>query len=161
MKNLLFFSLLIVLYSCSGNKDVIHVEDQFYYRISSKDRTSYSDTFTLDKIHKHAEKDTMLCQKMFEYKGTGHTVNMYTNSLYAGVDGAYIAYELDNLGIIYNKSTTWISYGKLESNNDSINELITIALETIILHKDFNCSDLQKLYDYANKDVVAFLPPRK
>jgi Trm5-related predicted tRNA methylase len=59
------------------------------------------------------------------------------------------------LGIIYTKSLTWKSYTRLHSTNDSINDLIEIALEHIILNQDLD-GELKKLIPKQN--VIIFAP---
>lgn len=58
---------------------------------------------------------------------------MYTNIYHDfAADGGLIEYELDSIGVIYFKSLTWEGYGRLITNNDSLNQIINIALEHII-----------------------------
>jgi hypothetical protein len=98
----------------------------------------------------------MLAQSMFELNGKIHWINLFTNYPHAPIDGGYLAFELDTLGIIYTKSTTWNSYSRLKSTNDSLNTLITVAFENIILNDKFHNIELTKI---ESKKTVVFTEP--
>jgi hypothetical protein len=59
------------------------------------------------------------------------------------IDGGFVAYQVDSLGIFYLKTTTWRDFILMRTNNDSINNLIDILIGSIL----------------ANSNM--FLPPRQ
>jgi hypothetical protein len=133
-------------------------EDLLFYTVTTtKDFKTYnSDSVKIDLIKHHDTKDTMLAQSMFELNGKTHWINLFTNYHHAPIDGGYLAFELDTLGIIYTKSTTWNSYSRLKSTNDSLNTLITVAFENIILNDKFHNIELTKI---ESKKTVVFTEP--
>ena len=64
----------------------------------------------------------------FSLDGQEHVVKGYLDDHYQPIDGGSFWLELDSLGMIYGRSTTWPGFSVVRSNNDSINELITMAL---------------------------------
>ena len=81
---------------------------------------------------------------------------MYTSDNHASTDGGQLMYELDSFGIIYSRSTTWRSYVRLQSNNDSINSLIGAALETILLYSKLSCYR----HSLPSMETIQFTPPK-
>lgn len=148
--------LYLLLFTSSCNRKLNTQKDKdilFYKIISTQDLETYnSDSVKINLIKHHAKNDTLLEQSIFELNGKTHRINLYTNFPHADIDGAYLIFELDKLGIIYTKSTTWNSYTRLKSTNDSINDLITVAFENIILNDKFHNIDLTKLE--SNKTFV-------
>ena len=111
-----------------------------------------SDTIAFDKIDRHDPKDTLIASQDFEMNGKSHLIKMFTSDLHAPTDGGVLAYELDSLGIIYSRSTTWYSYRRLKSTNDSINATIDAAIENILLYPNLSC--------YQRTDTTRkFVPP--
>jgi hypothetical protein len=159
----LVFTVLILLLAASCRSDVNSEkkEEVLFYTVSTtqQSQTYISDSFNIKEIDRHDPEDTFLQQYPFEVNGKNHWINLFTNEPYAPVDGGYLAFELDTLGIIYAKSTTWISYSRLKSTNDSINDLITKAFEIIILNDKFHNIDLSEIR--AKRKTVSFLPPEK
>jgi hypothetical protein len=140
MREIRVLFILLSLTSCDRITEIPKVEEILFYTVSTtKDFKTYnSDSVKIDLIKHHDLKDTFLVQSMFELNGKVHWINLFSNHNSAPIDGGYLAFELDTLGIIYMKSTTWNSYSRLKSTNDSINDLITIALEKIILNDKFH-----------------------
>ena len=84
-------------------------------------------TDTLATLRHHNERDRLIGQTAFSLNGEEHVVTGYTDD-YAPTDGGSFWIELDSLGSIYGHSTTWPGFSVVRSDNDSINELITMAL---------------------------------
>jgi hypothetical protein len=142
--SLLFF-ILFLIYSC-GNKTAEKEQTTKFYTISTNNffERRKTDTILQKEIGQHKETDTLFQQYVFNVDKERHFINGFTNYPHAPPDGDYVSYELDNLGIIYTKSLTWKSYTRLHSTNDSINNLIEVALEHVILNQDLD-SELKKL----------------
>jgi len=103
----------------------------------------------------HATKDSLIGSRTFNFNGEIHKIKMFTTDFYAASDGGELFYELDSLGIIYSKSTTWYGYTRLYSNNDSLNSVINVALENIILFPDLHCYSCELIW----REKVRFIPP--
>lgn len=142
---LIYTLLLVCLFSCVENINDKKNDDSFYYVSTNHDINYKSDTLTIEKIKRHNSEDIILEQFGFKHNNVQHIINMFTNYPYAPIDGGQIFYELDSLGIIYSKSTTWDSYIRLKSSNDSLNNLIEISLENIKMSDKLNSFDLKTL----------------
>jgi hypothetical protein len=128
---------MLILISCSHtSKKQTFENEHLFYNIISKDGSLkyYSQGVNIENVRKHKKDDILLEQFAFELNGKYYGISKYRSGNHTGVDGGYISYELDNLGVIYIKSTTWNSYSRLKSTNKSLDDLITIALENIILN---------------------------
>lgn len=153
--------LLLAAVSCHSDVKSEKKEEVLFYTVSTtqQSQTYISDSFNITEIDRHNPEDTLLQQFPFEINGKSHWINLFTNHPSAPIDGGYLAFELDTLGIIYAKSTTWISYSRLKSTNDSMNDLITKAFEIIILNDKFHNIDLSEIR--AKRKTVSFLPVKK
>jgi hypothetical protein len=131
-----FYLIILVgltLISCEEKQKIIKDEMQYYYRSYSRNGQRENDTISIIKRKRFNSIDSLIGLVTFEYKGNNHSIKMYTNFYHElGLDGGLIEYELDSLGVIYFKSLTWEGYGRLITNNDSLNQIINIALEHVI-----------------------------
>lgn len=137
MKCLSLITTVLILASCShkSKKQTFENEHLFYNIISTNSSSKYySQGVNKENVAKHRKDDILLEQFEFELNGKSYDISKFRSGNHRGVDGGYISYELDDLGIIYLKSTTWNSYSRLKSINKSLDDLITIALENIILN---------------------------
>ena len=135
-----YIFLLLILIACKTKK-TSKKEIKLFYIFQSQNIDKL-DTIPYNKKNIISKDDTLIHQEAFKYYGKYHVINMTTNQFKAGIDGGEIRYKLDDLGVIYKKSTTWYSYMRLVSDNDSLNNLIDRALENIFLHKEFTCLQL-------------------
>ncbi|MBS1636903.1 MAG: hypothetical protein JST26_13380 [Bacteroidetes bacterium] len=106
--------------------------------MSSK-RSAMADTLKREDVNPLADIDELLATEYFEYRGKMHSINMYCSDRKAPVDGGKLKYTLDSLGMIYGRSTTWPSYIRLRSNNDSINDLIQEAYSYMLMKSSLHC----------------------
>ena len=154
MKNLIALITIILFLSCY-NKTKKENEStlRFFYVTNFR---NHLDT-AIDKYpsNRHNEKDSLLAYQRFEYEGEIHMIKMYTSDFYAPVDGGELMYELDSLGIIYSRSTTWYGYSRLRCNNDSLNSIIDVAIENIVLFPSMHCYSCNI---YSDKKIK-FTPP--
>jgi hypothetical protein len=130
---LFLFTTLLTLLSCSHSSKNERQKELFFYRNTHRKGEDSSSYFKRVKIKKHQSTDDLLAQRDFIYNGKQHTIRLYTNYFHAPIDAGRIYYELDQLGIIYVKSTSFYGYTVLKSTNDSINKIIERSLEHIIL----------------------------
>ncbi len=64
---------------------------------------------------------------------------MYSSDNLAPIDGGILKYTCDSIGIIYSRPTTWRSFRRLYSNNDSINDLVNTAFGYMLMRKSLRC----------------------
>ncbi|MFN5416898.1 MAG: hypothetical protein ACK5B9_07565 [Flavobacteriia bacterium] len=144
---------IMILYSCNSEKKSHLEKNKFYYLFSSH-KNSNKDSLQLIEIPKHSEVDSLIYRCDFESNKGEHVIQMFINPQHLVCDGGYVIYELDNLGIIYTRSTSWNKFKILESNNDSINKLISFALGKII--SEPNLRDYHLTF---SERTVQFSPP--
>ena len=149
--------LATVQISCSQNKKNSK-EIKYWYEYHRQDKFFTSDTFQIGKIHQPDSQCTFLASKGFICKKEDYGISMFTNEPNAPMDRSEIYYELNNLGVIYSRNNVWQSYGVLKSNNDSVNYLISTAIENIMLHEEFRCFDLETKH---TKDITFLIPTVK
>lgn len=133
-----FLTFLFTLASCNFSNDKKQENTMYYYRHTTRDREFRSKKFEEDKIQRHDKLDVLVGQADFIFEHKGHELRVYTNRTHCAIDAARLTYELDNLGIIYSKSTYFEAYSVLKSNNDNSNQILERALEFIIFHPDLN-----------------------
>jgi hypothetical protein len=99
-----------------------------FFGTVNKGRGHRDHTDTLTVLRHHNERDSMVGITTFSLGGEEHVVEGYRDDHCQPVDGGSFWLELDSLGMIYSHSTTWPGFMVVRSDNDSINELITMAL---------------------------------
>ena len=155
IKQLITSILIISLFACSSKK-TSNKKDKLFYISYSRKTESY-DTVPYSNLNSVYKNDTLIHQEAFYYNGINHVINMTTNEFTAPCDGGAIAYKLDDIGIIYLKSTTWYNYLRLKTDNDSLNNLIDRAIENILLYKNFTCVKLDTIK--INRKEINFVRP--
>jgi len=98
------------------------------YYVGINERMPGSDTSDYFKWRNIDTLDEVVGQVRFRYNNMDHALIAYTSDNHAPTDGGSFYYTLDTLGIIYDRSTTWPGFSVLQSNNDSLNNLIAMAL---------------------------------
>jgi hypothetical protein len=144
MKAFTILIILISLIACNTKKTTTKDIKLFY--ISLDRNKDVVDTFPYVKKIINSAEYILIHQEGFKYYEKYHAINLYSNRPTAPCDGEYLKYELDDLGVIFIKNTTWNSYLRLKSDNDSINELIDRAMEQIMLSKEFTNLKLDTIY---------------
>jgi len=129
---LFLFSTFLTMLSCSHSGKNERQKELYFYRNTHRKGEDSSSYFKRVKIKKHQPTDDLLAQSDFIFNGKQHTIRLYTNYFHAPIDAGRLFYELDQLGIIYSKSTSFDAYTVLKSTNDSINKIIERGLENII-----------------------------
>ena len=145
---LLKLSIIFLLFGCNSKAE--KEPTNYFFLDSKRSGTVGPDTIDVESFSKLIEVDTILeATELFLYYKKSHTIKMY-KTIPKGIDGGMIYYKLDDLGIIYYRSAVWNNYGRLVSNNDSINELI-IAAYGIIINKGslhcYNCRNVKSSND--------------
>jgi|GEM_PF-3200042 len=154
-----FFGILLivsVLVSCGEpSKKPVKEKTVFYYLIYSE-RGNNGDTIQLEDAHLTIDTlDAFVAESHFFVKEEGHLIRSYTSDNHEGQDAGHLYFTLDNLGVIYSRSTTWYSSVRLHSNNDSINDLLIQAFSHIILIPKLNGCNWQR----DSTKTIKFLEP--
>jgi len=127
--------LLTCVVACREAKSEKPVSKQplFYWTWYGK---LFGDTMHIKELDRHTVRDSLLHCIYYESRGKGHAICMFTDEHYAAMDGGRLWYELDTFGMIFTQNTAWPGYSRLRCTNDSIDELIGIALEVIVNKND-------------------------
>ncbi len=122
------------------------------YYLTDSNRSSNQDTTPYNKMQPIETTDKFITKEYFIYNKKDHIINAYTSDNRAPTDGGRFYYTLDTFGIIYLRSTTWPTCMRLQSNNDSLNNLFSSALGHILLKPKLHCN-----CDSITK--IMFVPP--
>ena len=148
------FSLLI-FFGCRNDRNKINSDKDKYFYI--KNVRGIIDTTFIDKIGFHQLPDTLIAEEVFLLNKNFHVIRKYTNKNHIkSFDGGVILFELDSLGEIYSCSTTWPSYSRLHSTNDSIESLINYGIEAILLNENLCCKNFEEKIE---PEMILFTPP--
>ena len=99
-----------------------------YYRTTDRGRGSKDHTEALPTLAKHTLRDSITGHASFNFQGVEHEVTGWTDDHYAPTDGGSFWLDLDSLGEIFGRSTTWPGFSVVHTNSDSVNQLISFAL---------------------------------
>jgi len=135
-----FLVLILLLAACSSTSEKKQEKTLYYYRNSTRNGEFKSKKFEKEQIERHDKLDILVGKASFIFEHKRHEVRVYTNSTHCAIDAARIAYELDDFGIIYSKSTNFKAYSVLKSTNHGINQILERAIDFIIFHPDLNIS---------------------
>lgn len=105
----------------------------------NRNGTMKTDSLTFDRLKHHDPLDTLIASTEFMLNGHEHLINIWTSDLVAPMDGGSVYIELKDLGVIYYRSTSWYSYRRLKTNNDSINYIIDTAIDNVVLNFTIGC----------------------
>lgn len=153
MKTTLYILILILLASCSDKKTITE-KTIFYYLINS-DGKNNGDTVKYEEFNFIGAGDEQVAKGYFSYNKKEHSIKVYTSDNQAPIDGGRLYYTLDSIGTIYSRSTTWWTSLRLQSNNDSINDLINAAYAHILMKPSLHCYQCRQV----DRTDVKFLPP--
>lgn len=112
----------------------------------------------LTKQVKVDPKWEVITTKGFEYNQVFHRLTFYKKPEPVAVDGGMLAVAMDSLGVIFMESETWRDYFLVQTNNDSINNLINLALgrmvnssSVVLFLKEFKNGELNELLSHAEE----------
>lgn len=128
--------LTLLFCACVRKRPASKGQTVFWYDILRRNGNATSDTFYAGGIVRHDSADTLLAVQYFLFNGKDHRIRMYVNDLHAPTDGGRLGYELDSLGMIYMRSTTWHVANRLKSDDDSIDDLIDATLSEILMNSN-------------------------
>lgn len=139
MNKFIIISLIFLIFSCNKNENEIIVKTDKFYYLSTQYYNDKIDTIPYSVGNQISDSINYIAKSYFLY---GDTINMHVIKKYMIADhldknnekiAGTISYTLDDIGLIYNKSTTYSSFGILSSTNDSINRLLAISFGHIIM----------------------------
>jgi hypothetical protein len=139
MKTITLIFTFIILYGCADNNRKGEKEKTKYYYLSYYSNGRTSDTLKYEEINTISSIDELVATEYFEYLGTSHVIKMYNSDNRAPADGGGLKYTLDSIGIIYSRPIWWPNFGRLSSNNDSINNLLNTAYGFMLMKKSLRC----------------------
>lgn len=84
-------------------------------------------------------RDSLIGSTRFWMNDIEHSVKAYTSDHYAPMDGGAIKIQLDSIGVVYSHSTTWPGFVVVQANQDSINDLITMAIGAALRSHEIAC----------------------
>lgn len=164
LKRLFLVSLILILLVSSGiialksyhssSVSNTRLADPRFWYLYSKQFGNSSDTLSRSQVHQPDRKDSVLASGEFRMNGMYYGVQLLTNeNHFHGVDGGVHAGYLDKLGIIYSHALTWRSVAVLHSDNDSLNQVIAMALGILAR---MEMTEGSEFHETSNK--VSFLP---
>jgi hypothetical protein len=145
--NYFYILLILSILSCKDNPNNINQNTPSLFYISYKpNRPNTIDTTAYEKGSNGIMTDTIntrhLSSIRFIHLEKIHLLNFYVDSE-SVTDGSQLYYTLDSLGIIFSYNPTWQSYSKLKSTNDSITDLLNVALDNIIMNRELHCYECE------------------
>ena len=151
MKTIIILLIISIAISCQDKKiETQKQKPKFYYLPCFQDSRSL-DTISYDEYNFIDPKDSLLASESFKYKEQYHEIKMYTSDYHSPIDGGGLFYTLDSLGVIYSRATSWRNFGRLSSNNDSINDLISTALGFIVSKSSLRCYHCDDRFNHIPK----------
>ena len=143
MRTIIAISILFLASRCDSPTTKTH-SDKFYYLFYKGD--GRIDTVKYDKSYSQsATQFRRLAEDRFIYYGTQHLIQFYADDVNVPIDGGELFYTLDNFGIVYSRAINWPNYSRLHSTNDSIAQLISVAINNIALNPNLHCYNCRHL----------------
>lgn len=130
-------ALLIILFNAISCKNTKHEDVIFQYKYFGHFGGNYKcNVEIIEHPLWHSISDSIVLMTQFELNGTGHQIRTFNNYSSSHSDNERFLIELDNLGVIFKSNLTWNSYVKMISDNDSINEIIDMAINLILINNE-------------------------
>ncbi len=139
LKGLIILCFSFVLSDCTDSKPEKKKDIYFYYLFCYQGRPLSMDTLKYQEVNQITSGDELVAAEHFTYREHHHTINFYSSEHTAPVDGGELKYTLDSLGVIYSRAVWWPNFGRLSSDNDSINDLISTAMGYILMRSSLRC----------------------
>jgi hypothetical protein len=153
MKNLIIILTIIIFSNCKNKIEDKSVKAIKYYFLGCFQNQNTVDTMQKMDIRPTDTLFDLLATHSFRFREKYHLIRMYSNDNHSPVDGGSLLYTLDSIGVIYGCSTTWPSFSKLTSDNDSINDLISTAFGTIMMQPSLRCYHCDARHTYIPEDL--------
>ncbi len=116
---------------CEERCDVKKEKTAYY--LLPNDARHQIDTVTASEILKRNDKDSLIGIGFIDdANGKGIGVSLFTNENHALIDGSETTGYVEGIGKVYSHSITWRNFNVLQTNNDSINQIIALGLARLI-----------------------------
>ena len=127
MKYPIFLLLIVLICACVSKKSTPRAE-RIRYWYTTNFRPIPRDTFSFWQLKFDLPRptDSLLASDLIEINDTGYYVMVYTNEFDCPIDGDARTIYVDGFGKVYQHALTWRNFGVLQTNNDSINRLISL-----------------------------------
>lgn len=139
LKSIVVLCLMFILSNCKKSERLREKEIYFYYLTCYQGVPLSTDTLKYEEVNRITSADELIATEHFKYKEQYHIIKFYSNENTAPVDGGGLKYTLDSIGVIYDRAVWWPNFGRLSSNNDSINDLISTAFGYIMMKSSLRC----------------------
>lgn len=130
MKKLIPLFFLFALFACAPHEKTEPVKDRFYF-VTTRDAHKHDTTY-IEKIEWVDSNRRFIARVNFCYREPFCGEVTKYDKPDAAIDGETVTYQTRDLGIIYELSTTWKSYKRLHSTNDSIERRISEYIDHIL-----------------------------
>ena len=156
---LLIFVMCLAYYSVSCQSKKQDSTTKKYY-VFYRARGSSVDTFSYESMNKYqpASIDHNVIDSVdFKYRGRYIKIKKISNYPDEPVDGGFFSYWEKSIGYFYERSTTWRTFGVLRTNNDSINDFISVLIGTALLDPQFSTNpgiDYKNFINFTTPSVL-------
>jgi hypothetical protein len=130
------FLISLILLSCYPdiNKNKISSLKRYYINFSERGYEFFKqDSLPLNETW---QNENILDSSIIYFNKKPILIKKISNYPNEYIDGGFVAYYEESLGVFYLKSTTWRSFILLKTNNDSINHFIDILLGSILANSN-------------------------
>lgn len=126
MKILIIGGIISILFACTHSFTEKKEPIRYWYNTNYSPDTE--DTFSTWQLRMNFPdaSDSLLASDLLEVKDTVYYVMVYTNEFHAPIDGDHRIIYVKGFGNVYFNALTWRNFGILQSNNDSVNRLISL-----------------------------------
>ena len=159
MKYLIFLLLVVLIFACNSKKTTHRTECiRFWYTTNFEPAPRDTFSFWELKLHLPKQTDSLLACDLLEVNDTTYYVMVYTNEFDCPIDGDVRTIYVDGFGKVYQHALTWRNFGVLQTNNDSINRLITLFVAKGLQLTTEREMNHEKTH-HANRDSIFFNVP--
>lgn len=134
-------------------------ETTYYYLSSSRQFVNHNPV-PKSEVLQQDPKDSIIAQSSIRVGNKDLGVFLLTNENHEfAIDANSNSGYVEGIGTIYAHSITWRNFGVLQTNNDSINRIITLALARLITLETKHFRDEYYQYGRGTKERIEFKKP--
>jgi hypothetical protein len=147
MNRLYFLTFLVINFGCSSyqqrnNSGHASVIKKTYIEFNNRGLDASIKDSVLQKKDWH--EDNILDSMTIYYSRRPITVRKLSNYPKDPIDGGYVAYQEESLGVFYIKTCTWKDFIIMRTDNDSINRVIDILIGSILANSNMYLTPRQE-----------------